>query len=113
MGILRNCVILTGHLGKDVEMHTFENGKQKASVSIAVKERWEQNGEWKEKSYWFNLVAWDKKAEWMGKHLKKGQKVNIQGSLTNRNYKDSNDVERTITEIVVNEFIPYAITPKA
>lgn len=107
MGKLRNSVILTGHLGKDVNIHTFESGKKKAEVTLATKERWKgKDGQDKEETQWHNLVAWGTTAELMKKHLKKGQRVNIEGRLTYRNFTDKDGIQRTIAEVVINEFIP-------
>ena len=54
-----NKVMLIGHLGKDPEIISFENGTKKMSVTLATTERYrDRNGEWAEQTDWHNLVAW-------------------------------------------------------
>jgi single-strand DNA-binding protein len=50
-------------------------------------------------------VAESKLAELVGKLLSKGKKVYVDGRLTTRKYTDKTNVERYITEIVMDDFI--------
>ena len=54
-----NKVILVGHLGKDPEIRTFENGSKKASFSLATSEyRKDMDGNRVEMTEWHNIVMW-------------------------------------------------------
>ena len=53
-----------GHLGKDPEIRTFENGSKKASFSLATTEyRKDKDGNRIEMTEWHNIVMWRNLAE--------------------------------------------------
>ena len=106
MNLLRNSVQLIGHLGKDPEMAKLDNGKRIARVSLATKESYGDKGK-DAQSQWHNLVAWDGKAEFMSQYLKKGQEIAIQGRLSHRSYEAKDGTTKYITEIIVNEVLPF------
>ena len=106
MNSLKNNVQLIGNLGRDVELITFENGMQKANLRLATNDYYKNNdGEKVQQTEWHNLVAWGKRAELMSKILKKGSEVAIQGKLTHRSYEDKEGAKRSVSEIVVQEFL--------
>ncbi len=106
MNNLRNKVHLIGRLGSDPELFNFDDGKIKANLTVATNYKYKnQSGELVSDTQWHNLVAWGKTAEQVGKLLKKGKEVAIDGKLTNRKYQDKEGAQRNITEIVVNEFL--------
>jgi single-strand DNA-binding protein len=104
MKSLRNSVQLIGHLGKDPELKTFENGK-KASFSLATTETYKnQKGEKVKDTQWHNIVIWGKLADVAGKYLKKGEEVCVEGKLVHRMY-ESNGEKKYVTEINVNDLL--------
>ena len=101
-----NKVFLIGRLTKDVELRTTPNGKSVASTSIATNKKWkDQNGQMQEKAEFHNLVIWQG-AEAFAQYLSKGNKVFIEGELTNRSWEDkTTGQKRYATDVKVNEFI--------
>ena len=69
-----NKIILSGNLTKDVELRYTPSGKAFARVGIGVSRK-VKNSDGKYDSDFFNLVAWDKTAEFFGRYLAKGSKV--------------------------------------
>ncbi len=106
MNILKNSVHLFGHAGKDAELTILENDKQVARVSLATNESYKNSkGEKVTNTQWHNLVAWGKRAENLHRLVKKGSELAISGRLVYRSFDDKEGVKRTVTEIVVNEFV--------
>jgi single-strand DNA-binding protein len=106
MNSLRNSVQLIGNLGKDPEMTTLEKGKKITRATIATNESYKSNnGDKVTETQWHNLVAWDAKAEFMEKYLKKGHEVIIKGRISNRSYEDKSGVTKYISEIIVSEIV--------
>lgn len=100
-----NRVQLTGNLGNDPEIKTFENGKL-AKFSIATKEEFTtRSGERSSDTQWHFIIAWNKVAERVESELKKGSFVSIDGRLVTRNYVDKNGVKKYITEVVANDVV--------
>ena len=109
MNNLRNSVRLIGHLGKDPEIKQLESGNSLARASLATKEvRKTKEGEKIEDTQWHQIIGWGKTAELMGTLLKKGKQVAINGKLVYRTYEDKNGIKRTISEVVVSEFMLMA-----
>ena len=112
MNTLRNSVRLYGNVGKEPEVKTFENGNKVATFSLATSEKHkDQKGNLVEETTWHNLVVWGKSVETIEKYVNKGDKLIIEGRLTNRSYEAKDGTKKYITEIVVNEFL-LAGSPK-
>lgn len=103
---MRNKVQLIGNLGMDPEIKELESGKRLAKFSIATNEKYKNaNGESVKETQWHNIVAWDKKAEFAKKHLKKGTEVVLEGRLHVRNYNDKEGTKKYIHEIIAEEIM--------
>jgi single-strand DNA-binding protein len=106
MNGLRNKVTLIGNLGMDPEVKQTESGYKLVKVSIATNETYKNaKGEKVDETMWHNLIAWGKTAEIMGKYLKKGSEVVVDGKLINSNYTDKAGVKKYVTEVQVNDFV--------
>jgi single-strand DNA-binding protein len=68
------------------------------------------SGERQEETDWFNIVAWRQLAETCNNYLRKGNKVFVEGRLTQRKYTDRNNIERTAIEVVISDM--EMLTPK-
>lgn len=94
-----NQVTLIGHAGRDIEVRTLENGTKVAAFSLATTESYkDKNDQWQNLTEWHNIVVW-RPSDTVCK-IAKGDKVFIQGKITNRKYPDKDGVERQRTEIV-------------
>ena len=108
MNTLRNTVQLIGNLGKDVEFRNFDNGRTKASLTLATNDYYKNSkGEKVQDTQWHNVVAWGRLAENMKNILEKGHEVLIKGKLVSRSYEDKEGGKRYITEVVANEFVAF------
>ena len=99
-----NKVVLVGRLGKDPEIRAMPNGKSVANFSVATSRQWKnQNGEKQEETEWSNIVAYDKLADIIGKYLRKGSQVYLEGRLQTRRWQDKEGKDRYTTEIIASE----------
>ncbi|HEU5227681.1 MAG TPA: single-stranded DNA-binding protein [Ktedonobacteraceae bacterium] len=106
-----NKIMLIGNLGKDPEMSYTEGGVPFTRFSLAVRRIGKSStGERQDETDWFNIVAWRQLAETCNNYLKKGQKVFIEGRLTQRKYTDKNGVERMAIEVTASDM--EMLTPK-
>lgn len=107
-----NKIMLIGNLGRDPEMNYTPGGTAVTKFSLAVNRITKSaTGERQEETEWFNIVAWRQLAETCNHYLKKGQKVFIEGRLTQRKYTDKNGVERLAVEVIANDM--EMLTPKS
>ena len=106
MGRGLNKVMIIGHLGRDPELRYTPSGRPVASFSVATSRTWtSSDGERREETEWFNVVAWGTLAEICKSHLSKGQQVYIEGRLQTRGWEDDGGTRHYRTELVANEMI--------
>ena len=75
---------LIGNLGSDPELRNTATGVPVCTFRLAVNKQWHgQDGEQKEKVTWFRVTAWQKLAEVVNEHLRKGRRVLVVGELEN------------------------------
>ena len=107
-----NKIMLIGNLGRDPEMNYTQNGTALTKFSLAVSRSYKtSSGEKREETEWFNIVVWDKLAETCNQYLHKGNKVYIEGRLTQRKYTDKEGNQRTAVDVIANEM--EILTPKS
>jgi single-strand DNA-binding protein len=101
-----NKVMIIGSLGRDPELRYTPSGRPVASFSVATSRTWTSSeGERREETEWFNVVAWGNLAEICKTHLNKGQQVYVEGRLQTRGWEDDNGTRHYRTELVANEMI--------
>jgi single-strand DNA-binding protein len=101
-----NRVLLIGHLGRDPEMRTTPSGRPVTTFSLATSRAWRSaDGERHEETEWFNIVAWGSLAEICQEHLRKGQRVFVEGRLQSRRWDDAEGRKHQSVEIVAREMI--------
>ncbi len=101
-----NKVMIIGQLGRDPEMRYTPSGKPVTSFAVETKRTWvTPEGDRREDSEWFNVVAWGSLAEICKQHLVRGQQVYIEGRLQTRGWEDGEGKRHYRTEIVANEMV--------
>ena len=93
-----NKVILSGNLTRDPEIRTTQSGKAYARCGIAVNRPYSKD---KDAVDFFNLLAWEKTADFIGKYFKKGQRILIEGRLQTSSY-EKDGVKHNAVDIVVD-----------
>ncbi len=97
-----NKVILIGNLTKDPEVTTTPSNICVCRFTVAVNRSYSsQNGD--KQTDFLPVVCWRNQAENCGKHLKKGSKVGLSGSIQTRTYDDKDGIRRYVTEIIADE----------
>lgn len=96
-------VTLIGHLGKDPDFNVTPDGTPVAKFSLAVNRYSKVNGERKEETDWYNIVAWRNLAETCEKFLHRGSKVYIEGRLQLRKYTGNDGIQRTSVDVIAND----------
>ena len=101
-----NKVLLIGNLGKDPEMKYTQQGTPVTTFSMAVSRSWKSpDGQVKDETEWFRIVAWQKLAEQCNEYLRKGSKVYIEGRLQTREWQGQDGQPRQTVEVVANEML--------
>lgn len=104
-----NRVILLGNLTRDPELKYTPAGTAVCTFGVATNRTWTtQDGQTKEDVQYHRVVAWQKLAELCGKLLTKGRKVYLEGRITYRSFTGKDGQQRSITEIVLDDFIVFS-----
>lgn len=94
-----NNVVLIGRLARDPESRTTTTAKNVCSFSIAVQKRVKpQDGS--PDADFFDIVAWERQADYVTNYLSKGRLVAVEGRLQSRKFTASDQSQRTVVEIV-------------
>ena len=92
-----NYIALTGRLARDPEVRYTPDSLAIANYSLAV----DRIGQ-KDKADFFNCTAFGKGAEFVGKYLRKGTKVLIEGSLQTDEWTAKDGTKRTGVKVIAN-----------
>ena len=95
-----NKILLLGHLGSDPEVRFLPSGKQTAQFNVATNRKYKLEGQIREETEWFHVVAFGRLAEICGEYLKKGKQVFIEGRMRTRNWTDNGGQKHYRTEVV-------------
>lgn len=100
-----NKVMIIGNLGSDPEMRYTPTGRPVTSFGVATSRNWvTSEGEQREATEWFRVVAWGNLAEICNKYLRKGSRVYVEGRLQTRSW-DNQGQRHYRTEVVANEMV--------
>lgn len=100
-----NKVMLIGYIGTDVDLRYTANGTALANFRMAVSRSWAGDGERREETEWFTIVAWQKLAEIVGQHLQKGRKVFVEGRLATRSWDGNDGQKHYRTEVIATSVL--------
>jgi single-strand DNA-binding protein len=100
-----NRVQLFGNVGNDPEVNNTSTSKPVCSLRLATTEKWkDKKGDEQERTEWHTLVFWDKDAETIGKYVRKGNRLLIDGKLRTRTWDDKDGEAQYRTEVHVTNF---------
>ena len=103
-----NSVHLIGNVTRDIEVRYTPNGTAVADVGLAVNETYGKGEEKKESVTFVNCVAWGKTAEAVGKYVKKGDPLFVDGRLLFESW-EKDGIKRSTLKVTVNriQFLAY------
>lgn len=101
-----NKVMVIGNLGADPEMRYTADGNAMTSFRVAASRDYTApDGERREETEWFSVVAWRKLAEQCSQYLQKGRKVYVEGRLRTRSWDTPEGQKRYRTEVVADRVL--------
>ena len=99
-----NKMTAIGNVGSDPEMRYTPSGNAVTSFSLATNERYTtRDGERKEETEWFRVVAWSRLAETCNQFVVKGMRVYVEGRLKSDSWVGNDGQTRFRNEIIARE----------
>jgi single-strand DNA-binding protein len=92
-----------GNLGNDPEVRTAQNGGSTfTTFSVAVNK---PGSDRDEKPLWVNATAFGKTGDFVGKYMKKGNRVLVQGALELQEYAAKDGTTKTSVKLLANRVV--------
>ena len=101
-----NKIMVIGNLGTDPEMRYTPNGNAVTSFRLAVSRTYTpRDGERRQETEWFRIVAWNQQAESCNQFLQKGKRVYVEGRLKSDTWEGRDGQTRFTNEIVADRVL--------
>ena len=101
-----NKVMIIGNVGADPEMRFTPSGSPVTSFNIATNRMFNSpEGEKKQETEWFTVVAWNKLAETCYQFLTKGKQAYVEGRLRTHSWQGQDGQKRSRVEIVAERVL--------
>ncbi|MEX2599259.1 MAG: single-stranded DNA-binding protein [Dehalococcoidia bacterium] len=101
-----NKIMVIGNVGTDPEMRYTPSGSPVTSFRIATSRSYNaQDGERKQETEWFTVVAWNSLAEQVNQYLNKGSKAYVEGRLHSHSYQGNDGQTRFRNEIIASRVL--------
>jgi single-strand DNA-binding protein len=101
-----NKVMIIGNIGNEPEMRFTPNGNPVTSFRVATNRAYTTvDGERREETEWFTVVAWGRLAEQCNQFLAKGRRVYAEGRLRTHVWESQDGQRHYRTEIVANRVL--------
>jgi single-strand DNA-binding protein len=98
-----NKVMIIGNVSSEPETRFTPNGNLVTSFRVATNRVYTTaDGERKQETEWFSIVAWGRLAEQRNKFLAKGRRVYTEGRLRSRTWEDQDGQRYYRAEILAN-----------
>lgn len=99
-----NRVTLVGRLTRDPEIRHMPSGDPICSIRLAVSSRArDENGQWGDKSNYFDVTVFGRQAETAANYLTKGRRIGVDGRLSWREWTTQDGSKRQSVEVVAND----------
>ncbi|HEX5880672.1 MAG TPA: single-stranded DNA-binding protein [Actinomycetota bacterium] len=104
MPALHPATIIVGNLVEDPELRFTNNGIAVTNLRVAVTQRVQQDGQWRDgDTSFFKVNVWRGQAEHLADSLAKGDRVMVTGRLRQRSWETPEGDKRSVTEIEADE----------
>lgn len=96
-----NKVFIIGRITADIVLKATPSNQPVTTISVATNRVWtDKSGQKQEEAEFHNVVIWGRQAELASQFLSKGSLVLVEGRLRTRSWKDNNNQNHKVTEIV-------------
>ena len=101
-----NKMIIIGNVGTDPEMRYTPNGNPVTSFRMATSRSYtDKDGERKQETEWFTIVAWNQLGEQCNQFLTKGRRAYVEGRLRSQTWEGQDGKPRFKNEIIAGRVL--------
>lgn len=96
-----NKVFIIGRITNDIVLKATTTNQAVTTFNVATNRVWtDKSGQKQEEAEFHTVVVWGRQAELASQFLSKGSLVMIEGRLRTRSWKDANNQNHKVTEII-------------
>lgn len=96
-----NKVFIIGRITSDIVLKATATNQAVTNFNVATNRVWtDKSGQKQEEAEFHTVVVWGRQAELASQFLSKGSLVLVEGRLRTRSWKDANNQNHKVTEIV-------------
>jgi single-strand DNA-binding protein len=99
-----NKITLLGNVGRDPDVNTTADGTKVAHLSMATSRRVPRNGGFENRTEWHRLTLWDRLAQLAEDHIRKGDRLFVEGRMEYDSYERNGETIPT-AEITVRDVV--------
>ena len=101
-----NKMLVIGNVGTDPELRYTPNGNPVTTFRLAASRSYNSpDGERRQETEWFTVVAWNQLAERCNQYLSKGRRAYVEGRLKSSTWQGQDGQSRFKNEIVATTII--------
>ena len=101
-----NKVMIIGNVGTEPEMRFTPNGNPVTTFRVATNRVYTTTeGERRQETEWFTVVAWNRLAENCNQFLTKGQRVYAEGRLRTRTWEGQDGQRHSRSDVIANRVL--------
>lgn len=101
-----NKMLVIGNVGTDPELRYTPNGNPVTTFRLATSRSYNSpDGERRQETEWFTVVAWNQLAEQCNQYLAKGRRAYVEGRLKSSTWQGQDGQSRFRNEIVASRII--------
>lgn len=97
-----NRTVLVGRLTRDVEVRKTQSGKSYARFTVACDRSTKKDGQ-EQTADFISCVAWDQRADFLGRNGLKGTLVGIDGHIMTGSYTNKDGLKVYTTDVVADQ----------
>lgn len=101
MGFNINLAIIAGNVTREPELRYTPSGKAICKFSVATNHSVKNGDKWDNVPTYHNIIVWGKQGEYLGDSLHKGDRVAIQGRISESKWEKDGQTYRR-TEIIAD-----------
>jgi single-strand DNA-binding protein len=107
-----NHTTIIGNLVEDPEVRFTNTGIAVTNLRVAVTQRVQQDGQWRDDTSFFKVNVWRGQAENLADSLTQGDRVMVTGRLRQRSWETPEGEKRSVTELEADEVGPRSSGPR-
>lgn len=104
----KNSFEVLGNLTRTPELRQTASGKTYCFLTVAVNRSVKNGDKWEQAADFIDMIAWEKRAEFLANHLIQGDKLYLEGRITSYSKEIEDGKHHTAMRLTVRDLMPLS-----